>query len=168
MNKQDDTPDEQQSTQFRERKVQSISDVYQVCIHTYGTTEWELEDVSSFSLLETVSVRPPRFKSSYRVGPPYRYRCSCCYCLPAVPPLKCGSWRVRGILDEPPKCCTQIAESHQTPQEPWIDAKTVRNFITGSTRDSLHTTAKEPPVKVANRFYTVQQGKREGKLKGIG
>ena len=43
-----------------------------------------------------------------------------------------------------PKCCTRIAESHQTPQEPWIDAKAVRNFITSSSRDSLHTMAKEP------------------------
>ena len=49
-----------------------------------------------------------------------------------------------------------------------MDAKAARNFITSSGRDSLHTTAKEPPVKAANCFYTVQQGKREGKLKGIG
>ena len=35
-------------------------------------------------------------------------------------------------------------------------------------QDSLHTTAKEPPVEAANRFYTVRQGTREGKLKGIG
>ena len=51
-----------------------------------------------------------------------------------------------------PQCCTRIVESHQTPQEPWIDAKTVRNFITSSSRDSLHTKAKEIPVKAANLF----------------
>ena len=139
-----------------------------IYIYIYRTTEWELEDVSSCSLLETVWARPPRFKSSYRVGPPYRYRCSCCYCLPAVRPLKRGSWSVQGIPDEPPKCCTRIAESRQPPQEPRIDAKAVRNFITRSSRDSLHTLAKESPVKEANHFYTVQQGKQEGKLKGIG
>ena len=64
-------------------------------------------------------------------------------------------------------CCTRIAESHQTPQEPRIDAKAVRNFITSSSRDSLHTMAREPRMKTANLFYTVQQGKREGKLRGL-
>ena len=51
-----------------------------------------------------------------------------------------------------PQCCTRITESHQTPQEPRIDAKTVRNFITSSSRDSLHTMAEVLPVKAANLF----------------
>ncbi|CAM9543450.1 unnamed protein product [Rangifer tarandus platyrhynchus] len=65
-------------------------------------------------------------------------------------------------------CRTRIAEPHQTPQEPRADAKAVRNCVTSSSRHSFHTTAKEPPVNAANPSYPVQQGKREGQLKGIG
>ena len=37
----------------------------------------------------------------------------------------------------------------------FFDAKTVRNFISSSSRDSLHTMAKELRVKAVNLFYTV-------------
>ena len=37
----------------------------------------------------------------------------------------------------------------------FFDAKTVRNFISSSSRDSLHTMAKEPRVKAWIFFYTV-------------
>ena len=98
---------------------------------------------------------------------PDRYRCSSCYCLLAVRPPKCGSWRVRGILDEPPKCCTQIAESHQTPQEPWVDAKTVRNFITSSTRTLFTQRRRSPPWKRRIVFILCGRGRGKGSLRGL-
>ena len=113
--------------------------VYQMCIYMciyiYTHTHKGLLSGSCKTSLPAPCWRPYRrvrlgLSPATERGPPYRYRCSCCYCLPAVRPLKRGSWRVRGIPDEPPKCCTRIAESHQTPQELRIDAKTVRNFTT--------------------------------------
>ena len=66
------------------------------------------------------------------------------------------------------RCCIRIAESHQTPQEPRIDAKTVRNFITSSSKDSLHTMAKEPLVKAAKLFFIIySRGSGTGSLRGV-
>ena len=68
-------------------------------------------------------------------------------------------------------CCTRIAESHQIPREPQIDAITVRNFIISSSRNSLHTTAKEHPPHPRESgeivFVLCGRGRGKGSLRGL-
>ena len=51
------------------------------------------------------------------------------------------------------KCCARIAEFPQTGQEPRMDAKTVRNFITSSSRDSSHNGEGAPSESGESFLY---------------
>ena len=65
-----------------------------------------------------------------------------------------------------PGCCTRIAESHQTPQEPRLDAKAVRNFITSSSRDTQPNGQVERAPSDGGHLFLYRG--ENGKLKGIG
>ena len=64
-------------------------------------------------------------------------------------------------------CCTRIAESHQTPQEPWIDAETVRNFITSSTGTLFTQCQRSPLWKRQIIFILYSRGSGKGSLRGL-